>query len=46
MSVRKIVKKKNDVRLTQQGGTIRNQVTGHTIKLDEHHGVYVLKLKM
>ena len=28
LSVRKIVKKKNDVRFTQKGGTIRNQVTG------------------
>ena len=45
LSVRKIVKKKNEVCFTQQGGTIRNQVTGQTIKFYEHDGVYFLELK-
>ena len=43
LSVRKIVKKKNDVRFPQQGGTIRSQGAGQTIKFYEHDGVYVLK---
>ena len=46
LSVRKIVKKKNDVRFTQKGGTIRSQVTGKTIKFFEHEGVYFLNIKI
>ena len=45
-SVRKIVKKKNDVRFTQKSGTIRSQVAGETIKFYEQEGVYFLKLKI
>ena len=44
LSARKIVKNKNDVGFTQQGGTIQNQVAGQTTKFYEHDGVYFLKL--
>ena len=46
LSVRKMVKRQNDVQFTAGGGTIRNRRTGGTFHFFEHDGVYVLKLKV
>ena len=46
MSVRKMVRHKNDVKFTDNGGTITNRRTGRVINFHEHEGVYVLKLKV
>ena len=44
LSVRKIVKKNNDVRFRQDGGTIRNRTSGREVRFYQHEGVYFLKL--
>ena len=46
LSVRKIVKRKNQVLFTDGGGTITHNDTGHVMKFYEHEGVYFLKLKV
>ena len=46
LSVRKMVKRGNDVRFVPDGGTITHRDTGRSIKFHEHEGVYFLKLKV
>ena len=46
LSVRKMVRRNNDVRFSGKGGTIRNKNTGRVLKFYEHEGVYFLKLKV
>ena len=40
LSVRRMVKLGNDVVFTESGGTIKNRVTGQTLKLIEADGTY------
>ena len=46
LSVRKMVKRGNDVRLVPDGGTITTRDTGRSIRFHEHEGVYFLKLRI
>ena len=46
MSVRKMVKRNNEVKFKKNGGFIRNRDTGRLLKFHEHEGVYFLKLKV
>ena len=46
LSVRKMVKRGNDVRFVPDGGTITHRDTGRSITFHEHEGVYFLKLKV
>ena len=46
LSVRKMVKRNNDVRFRRGGGSIHNRATGKSINFHEHEGVYFLKLKI
>ena len=46
LSVRKMVKRNNEVKFKNDGGFIRNRDTGRLLKLHEHEGVYFLTLKV
>ena len=46
LSVRKMVKRNNDVQFQKRGGVIRNRDTGKSVQFYEHEGVYFLKLKV
>ena len=46
LSVRKMVKRGNDVDFRRGGGFVRNRSTGKTIQFHEYEGVYYLKLKV
>ena len=46
LSVRKMVKRNNEVKFKKDGGFIRNRDTGRLLKFHEHEGVYFLKLKV
>ena len=46
LSVRKMVKRNNEVKFKKDGGFIRNRDTGRLLKFYEHEGVYFLKLKV
>ena len=46
LSVRKIVKRRNDVLFTDGGGTITHKDTGTIMNFFEDEGVYFLKLKV
>ena len=46
LSVRKMVKKENDVNFHPGGGSIVNRRTGRALKFFEHDGVYFIKLKV
>ena len=46
LSVRKMVKKGNDVNFEKGGGTIVNRSTGRVLRFYEHDGVYFLKVKV
>ena len=46
LSVRKMVRKGNEVRFKKLGGTIRNTSTGELQRFHEHQGVYFMKLKI
>ena len=46
LSVRKIVKKGNDVNFQKGQGTIVHRTTGRTLRFNEHDGVYFLKIKV
>ena len=46
LSVRKMVKRQNDVQFGDEGGFIRNRESGKQIPFFEHEGVYFLKLKV
>ena len=46
LSVRKIVRRNNEVKFLQEGGIIRNRSTGEVIPFYEHQGVYFVKLKI
>ena len=46
LSVRKMVKRNNDVQFRKKGGVIRNRETGKSVQFYEHEGVYFLKLKV
>ena len=46
LSVRKMVKRNNEVKFKKSGGFIRNRDTGRVLKFHEHEGVYFLKLKV
>ena len=46
ISVRKMVKKGNDVQFGAGGGTITNRSTGRRLRLYEHDGVYFLKINV
>ena len=45
-SVRRMVKLGTDVVFTESGGTIKNIVTGQTLKFVEADGTYWIKLKV
>ena len=46
LSVRKMVKRNNEVKFKKDRGFIRNRDTGRLLKFHEHEGVYFLKLKV
>ena len=46
LSVRKMVKRNNDVQFRKGGGQIRNRDSGHSVPFYEHEGVYFLKMKV
>ena len=46
LSVRKTVKRGNDVRFVPDGGTMTHRDTGRSIKFQDHEGVYVPKSKV
>ena len=46
LSVRKIVRRGNEVRFKKLGGIIRNHSTGEPQRFHEHQGVYFMKLKV
>ena len=45
LSVRKMVKKGNDVKFQKGGGTITNRSTGRVLRFYEYDGVYFLKIE-
>ena len=45
-SMRQTIKKGNDLRITQEGGTITHRKTGKVIRLHERQGVYFFKMRM
>ena len=46
LSVRKMVKRNNEVKFKKGGGFIRNRDSGRVLRFHEHEGVYFLKLKV
>ena len=46
LSVRKLCKEGNEVRMNRRGGFIRHVKTGKVINFFEHQGVYYMKLKI
>ena len=46
LSVRKMVRRRNDVKFTDEGGTITHRESGRQLRFFEHEGVYFLKLKI
>ena len=46
LSVRKMVRRNNQVKFNNRGGTITNKTSGRQIRFHEHEGVYFLKLKV
>lgn len=46
LSVRKMVKRNNDIDFWKGGGIIRNRTLGKTVRFHEFEGVYYLKLKL
>ena len=46
LSVRKMVKKGNDVKFQKGGGTITNRTTGRVLRFYEYDGVYFLKIEV
>jgi hypothetical protein len=46
LSVRKMVKKGNDVKFQKGGGTITNRATGRVLRFYEYDGVYFLKIEV